>query len=85
MLARVLKEVTEVYACAALSDPPLDLKLAAVANELPFDPAMHQPFDGKLKKGTGCVVVFPALKTGDGQLLEKAQLAAAGADLEEDL
>ena len=46
---------------------------------------MHQAFDGKLKTGTGCIVVFPALRTGDGQLLERAQLAAADEDLEEDL
>ena len=78
LLGKALAQLTEVYSFVLLSDPPLSLDYATVGETLAFDPSRHEAFDARIQARQTCVVVFPALLGGAGDLKVKAQALELG-------
>lgn len=72
-----VKQVCKLCFYVNACDPPMQMTSEGMATEVPFDAAEHVALDDKIKPGKPCVVIFPALRSHDGELKAKAQVLAS--------
>ena len=77
LLLTMMTQLVQLYVYVSSCDPPLQMEPAEIGSRVKFDGTCCVALDGSIKARKDCIIVFPALRTLDGEVKTKAQVLEA--------